>query len=110
MVSGILNSFKIATLTRWATELSGRMINNYIDEVRSCKCLHSSDKVLDLDVSNWLKINDLRNYLMKDTNTTNSLFTKIKRSIKENDFETASVLQRSLFRLQEKSFRFLIEF
>ena len=97
----ILNSFKIATLTRWATELSGRMINNYIDEVRSCKCLHSSDKVLDLDVSNWLKINDLRNYLMKDTNTTNSLFTKIKRSIKENDFETASVLQKDLYKKME---------
>ena len=38
---------------------------------------------------------------MKDTNTTNSLFTKIKRSIKENDFETASVLQKDLYKKME---------
>lgn len=93
----ILKSFEMATLSIWSTELSGRIINSFISEVRSYKCLHSSDKVLDLDVSNWLEINDMRNSLMKDTNTTKSIFSKIKSSLNDNKYDIASDLEILLF-------------
>ncbi len=78
MNDSLINSFRIAMTERWMTEIGNRTINRYMDEVRMCKCLHSLDRALDLDVSNWMKINDLRHYIMKDTYTTKSLFTRIK--------------------------------
>ena len=56
----IINSFKLAAIERWSTEITKRVISNYMDEVRSFKPIHSLDKVLDLDVSNWMKLQNLR--------------------------------------------------
>jgi len=42
--------------------------------------LHSAEKALDLDFKNWMKVNELRLYLMKDSVDNKSLFTKIKSS------------------------------
>ena len=92
----ILNSFRLAVIERWTTEITKRVISNYKDEIRSYKCLHSLDKALDLDVSNWMKINDLRHYIMKDTYTTKSLFTRIKTAIATNNLQVASDLSLEL--------------
>ncbi|MDR5586450.1 MULTISPECIES: glutamine synthetase [Clostridium] len=92
MTSEIINSFKLAILQRWTTEIIHRIINNYINEIRSFSSLHSLDKALDLDVSNWMKINDLRMYIMKDTYTTKSLFTRIKIAFVSKDYAKASEL------------------
>ncbi|EES48494.1 glutamine synthetase [Clostridium botulinum] len=92
MTSDIINSFKLATLQRWTTEIIHRIINNYINEIRSFAPLHSLDKALDLDISNWMKINDLRMYIMKDTYTTKGLFTRIKIAFINKDYEKASEL------------------
>ena len=51
-----------------------------MDEIRRYKRLHCPDSALDLDVSNWMTINELRKYLMKDTYTTKSLFTRIRET------------------------------
>ncbi|MBW6411070.1 glutamine synthetase [Clostridium weizhouense] len=96
MTEAIINSFKLATIERWSTEISHRIINTYINEIRSFSPLHSLDKALDLDISIWMKINDLRIYIMKDTYTTESLFTKIKKAFVNKDYNEASKLYLEL--------------
>ena len=92
MNDSLINSFKIAMTERWITEIGNRIINRYMNEIRECRCLHSLDKALDLDVSNWMKINELRHYIMKDTYTTKSLFTRIKVALASNKLDVASDL------------------
>jgi glutamine synthetase len=92
----LINSFKLAVTKRWLTEIIGRIITNYSDEIRSFRMLHSLDKALDLDVSNWMAINNLRYYIMKDTYTQKGLFTRIKDAADVNDYEQVSNLQIEL--------------
>lgn len=92
----LINSFKLAASNKWITEIVGRIIPNYADEIRSYKMLHSLDKALDLDVSNWMEINNLRYYLMKDSYTQKSLFTRIREAIESKDHAKVSELQLEL--------------
>lgn len=92
----ILNSFKLAVIERWTTEISKRVVSNYRDEVRTYVCLHSLDKALDLDVSNWMKIQNLRIEIMKDTYTNKSLFTNIEEAFNAKDYAKASDLYLTL--------------
>lgn len=92
----LINSFKLAVTKRWLTEIIGRIISNYSDEIRSFKMLHSLDKALDLDVSNWMAINNLRYYIMKDTYTQKGLFTRIKDAADVKNYEEVSKLQKEL--------------
>lgn len=87
----IINSFKLAITQRWTTDIIHRIILNHAAEVRSFKQLHSVN-ALDLDISNWMTINNLRHYIMKDTYTTKSLFTRTKESISNKDYALASNL------------------
>lgn len=92
----IINSFKLAITSKWITEITGRIIPNFTDEIRSYRMLHSLDKALDLDVSNWMKINSLRYYVMKDSYTQKSLFTRIKEAVERKDYAEVSELQLEL--------------
>lgn len=92
----LINSFRLAVTKRWLTEITGRIIVDYSDEIRGCKMLHSIDKALDLDVSNWMSINNLRYYIMKDSYTQKSLFTRIKDAVDAADYEEVSILQIEL--------------
>ncbi|TCO72293.1 type I glutamate--ammonia ligase [Marinisporobacter balticus] len=89
----IINSYKVATLTQWTTELYNRIILENMEIVRSCKKLHKSEDVSDLDVVNWEKINYLRFDLMKDSLNKKSLFTQIREAIDTQDYVTVSILQ-----------------
>ncbi|MCT4620363.1 MAG: glutamine synthetase [Marinisporobacter sp.] len=89
----IINSYKVAILTQWTTELYNRIIPENMEIVRSYKKLHDHDFVTDLDVVNWEKINHLRYYLMKDSLNKKSLFTKIREAIDREDCEAVSTLQ-----------------
>ncbi|MDZ7543111.1 glutamine synthetase, partial [Clostridium perfringens] len=60
----LINSFKLAIIQRWMTDIIHRVILNHSSEIRNFKKLHSN-AALDLDVSNWMTINDLRHYIMK---------------------------------------------
>lgn len=91
----LINSFKLAVIQRWTTEISSRVISNYMHEIRTFKILHNAT-ALDLDVSTWMKINELRHYIMKDTYTTKSLFTRIKESLLKEDYSDASRLSLEL--------------
>ena len=92
MTDQIISSYKMGAIERWTTEIVHRVLNSFIDEVRSCKALHSLDRALDLDVSNWMKIDELRHYLMKDSYTAKSLFSRIKKAFSEEDYPEASRL------------------
>ncbi|WP_163194868.1 glutamine synthetase [Clostridium thermarum] len=89
----LIKSYRLAVEKRWITEINNRIIHNYMDEIRACKMLHCPEKALDLDISNWMTINDLRIYLMKDTYTNKSLFTRIKEASIAGDYEKVSQLQ-----------------
>ncbi|MDM0461024.1 glutamine synthetase [Clostridium perfringens] len=92
----LINSFKMATTKRWTTEITSRIIPSYTKDIRDAKQLHCCDKALDLDVSTWMTINELRHITMKDSYHRRSLFTQIKNAINESDFEKASDLQIKL--------------
>lgn len=92
----LINSFKMATTKRWTTEITSRIIPSYTKDIRSAKQLHCCDKALDLDVSTWMTINELRHITMKDSYHRRSLFTQIKNAINESNFEKASDLQIKL--------------
>ena len=91
----LINSFKLAIIQRWTTDIIHRIILNHAAEVRSFKLLHSSN-ALDLDISNWMTINNLRHYIMKDTYTSKGLFTRIKDAISNEDYSLASNLLNEL--------------
>ena len=86
----------MAITTRWVTEINNRLLNNYAEEIRKSKMIHTAEKALDLDLANWQKINDLRHSLMKDTYSNKSLFTKIKEASKLENYEELSSLQIQL--------------
>ncbi|MBI6872926.1 glutamine synthetase [Clostridium aciditolerans] len=92
----LINSFRLAVTKRWLIEITNRIMSNYSDEIRSCKMLHSIDKALDLDVANWMKINELRHYIMKDTYSKKSLFARIKIAIEAEHYDEVSNLQIEL--------------
>lgn len=89
----LIDSFKMAAIKRWTTEITARIIPSYIKEIREAKQLHCCDKALDLDVSTWMTINELRHITMKDSYHRRSLFTQLKNAINESDFDKASDLQ-----------------
>ena len=88
----LIDSVKMAVTNKWILEISHRVINSYGDKIRGYKALHSVDKALDLDITNWTNINNLRVYIMKDTYTNKSLFTRIKEAFDKKDLELASNL------------------
>ena len=89
----ILESFKEATLSQWATELYNRLIPNAMETVRACKKLHEDGDSTDYDIANWKKIHTLRLYLGQDKIKVKSLLTRVKAAIEEKDYKLASELQ-----------------
>lgn len=89
----IIYSYALGAKIRWITELCNRIIPENIELVRSCKALHQNELNSELDQLRWKEINELRHYLMKDTLTTKSLFTRLKEAIEKKDYDTVSQLQ-----------------
>ena len=92
MSDSIINSYRMGAMQRWCTEIGNRVLNRYSNEIRSFKAIHTLEKALDMDISNWMKINDLRHYLMKDTYASKCLFTRLKDAFVVEDYELASNL------------------
>ncbi len=90
----VIESYEEAIMMQWATELYNRIIPNNMDIVRECVKLHKTDdERTDLDVVHWEKIKELRLFLMKDSLSRKSLFTRIKEALDAKDYNTASELQ-----------------
>ncbi len=89
----LLKSYKASLIGQWKEELNGRIIPNNMGIIRKYNKLHGADDITDLDVVNWEKCNSLRHYLMKDSLSNKSLFTKIRESILANDYNALSEYQ-----------------
>lgn len=92
----LIDSFKSSVITRWTTEIGFRTIPKYTKHIRGFRQIHSPEKALDLDISNWEVINELRLKIMKDSHSKKSLFSKLKSAIEQDDLELVSELQKEL--------------
>ncbi|WP_432665416.1 glutamine synthetase [Wukongibacter baidiensis] len=89
----IIASFRTSILMQWTMELKNRIIPSNIELVRDCKKVHDLEFATDLDIVNWEKVNKLRYYLMKDSMSQKSLFTQIRESIDNEEYDLVSDLQ-----------------
>ncbi|GAU77371.1 glutamine synthetase [Fusibacter sp. 3D3] len=89
----IIASYRSFMLSEWSIELKERIIPSNINTIRRFKKLHGNDEISDLDVVNWEKIKSLKTFLMKDSLSAKSLFTRIREALDSSDFQTASDLQ-----------------
>lgn len=92
----LVNSFTTAVTNRWVTEILNRLLPENMDTVRKCRAVHSKQKAQDLDITYWAQVDHLRQYLMKDTYNSKSLFTRVREAAKTQDYETLSQLQKEM--------------
>ncbi|HBH13618.1 MAG TPA: glutamine synthetase [Clostridiales bacterium] len=90
--NSLVESYKLVILTKWSTELVGRIIPLNIEILRSFTKQHE-DFATDLDVIRWQKINTLRAELMKDSSSQTCIFTRIREAIENCEYKKASDLQ-----------------
>ncbi len=89
----IIASYRAFMLSEWSIELKERIIPTNVNTIRRLRKLHGNDEISDLDVVNWEKIKSLKTYLMKDSLSSKSLFTRIREALDAQDYQTASDLQ-----------------
>lgn len=92
----IINSFKVGSIDKWKKELENRIIKSYSTRIRNYVKLHTKENMDALDEVMWNSISDIKFNVMKDTLTRKSLFTQIRESIENEDYETVSNLQLEL--------------
>ncbi len=98
----IIESYRIAIIDKWLTEIEYRIIPNFIREIRSFKMLHNISTSNELDIVNWVEIEHLKNELMKDSLNKKSLFTQIREAIADRNLELVSELQKEIYQTMEK--------
>jgi glutamine synthetase len=94
----LLDSYLSATVTQWTTELQNRLIPDTMELVRDCVKCHSDEDGTDLDAVLWTRIEDLRNYLARDTLEKKCLLTRVKQLLNEGAYDEASALQTEMQR------------
>ncbi|MDK2563340.1 glutamine synthetase [Romboutsia sedimentorum] len=92
----IIDSFKMGAIDKWVKELENRIIHDHMETVRSCVKLHNKENMDALDEVAWNAISEIKFNIMKDTLTRKSLFTNIRESIANKDYEVVSKLQLQL--------------
>jgi glutamine synthetase len=75
----LVKSFTTAVTNRWVKEILNRLLPENMDIVRRCRAIHSKQKAHDLDITYWEQVDHLRQYLMKDTYNSKSLFTRVEK-------------------------------
>ena len=90
-----IDSYKTSILNQWKTELYGRLIPNYLDDVRACKKLHGEDAD-EYDIAKWEEIDALKRYVAKDSADRKSLLTRAKEALDAEDYNLASDIQVEL--------------
>jgi len=93
----IIDAFVAGALIRWTTELVKRIIPENLSIVRECKCLHTAETSVDIDLYNWKKINSLRLFLAKDSVASSSIFTRLNDAIVAANYDLASDLQVEMY-------------
>ncbi|ERT61713.1 glutamine synthetase catalytic domain protein [Megasphaera vaginalis (ex Srinivasan et al. 2021)] len=88
----VMESFKEASLIRWALELQHRIIPDNLETVISYQSLHMENNTNPLEEARWVTINQLRTELGRDTEKDLSIFSRIKKALVAKDYDTASAL------------------
>ena len=72
----IIESFKIGAIKKWKKELSNRIIDDAMNNIRSYSKLHEKENMDALDEVMWNSISDIKFNVMKDTLTQKSYLLK----------------------------------
>lgn len=88
-----LESFKIAVLDQWATELHNRIIPENMDIIRECIKLHDEHNCADYDTYLWNQVDELRKYIAQNTLDRPCLLQRIMDALDEKRYQDASDLQ-----------------
>ena len=89
----ILESYRIATLNKWQTDLLERIMPNTRKLIRKTVKVHKDNDCVDYDVTYWSKIDKIRKQLGQDTLEEQCLLTRISIALHTGEFERASQLQ-----------------
>ncbi len=87
-----LESYREYIISQWATEFHSRLIPNCIMEIKACKAIHDGE-ANSLDLNNWSKVAELREYMAKDKEGESSLLTRAREALALGDYSLASELQ-----------------
>jgi glutamine synthetase len=86
----MLDSYRAATLLRWTTELSNRIVPENAKIVLSCSRLKGENR---LDTERWSRISELREGLARDDVDRPSLFSRIRDAVSRGEHGAVSELQ-----------------
>jgi glutamine synthetase len=86
----VLASYRVATLLRWATELTDRIIPENARAVHACARLPGENR---LDAARWASIETLKDELARDDVDRTSIFTRIRSAVEKADHAAVSALQ-----------------
>lgn len=86
----VLASYRAATLLRWMTELTDRIIPENARIVHGCVRLPGENR---LDAERWTTIQACRDELARDDVERTSVFTRIRAAVASEDSAAASALQ-----------------
>jgi glutamine synthetase len=89
-----LESFKEGALIRWKTELLTHIIPKDRKAVKDMKPAEGTSTAWDDGM--WQRVEELRVMIAKDTDTSTSLFTQIKKAFADGNLDKASDLQVTL--------------
>lgn len=92
----IIDSYVSAIRQQWLMELSERIIHENLGFVKSCVKKHSESDSNEYDEQLWRRINSIRRYLMKDSLSDISLFTRIRKAIEDEEYDMVSLLQQEM--------------
>jgi len=86
----MVGSYRAATLLRWATELTDRVIPENARVVHACVRLPGENR---LDESRWATIQEHKDGLARDDVDRTSVFTRIRAAVAAGDYAAVSALQ-----------------
>jgi glutamine synthetase len=95
----MLASYRAATLLRWATELTDRVIPENARIVRACVRLPGENA---LDAGRWTEIQAHKDQLARDDVDRTSIFSRIRAAVASGDHALVSALQIEMADRMEK--------
>lgn len=96
----IIHSYYLAVLKRWSTEINNRILPQFAKLLKNFQPLHVGNQYMNsIDEKKWHEILELKIDLLKDSDIRISLFTRLRNSIKEEDYDLAASI---LVEIQEK--------
>lgn len=97
----LINSFGQAVTEKWILETNHRIIPQFVNDIRAMKMMHNPENASDTDISNWMKVRNLRLELLKDTHDSLSVISQIRKAFNEGNLKEASDLQVKMYSLME---------